>query len=506
MKKINIILAAAAAAFALAACDKAAVEEAQEQEEAIQSTDNIKINITVADYDTTSKPSGVATKAVKTGWASGDQINIWYGTNIQQKPDLVIKYDGSKWEKDASASVSGNSPADSGTLNAMYVTGGMSAFATYQDISSVLGHPSANFYPTLSDAKYDDTNRAYAMPLTTYVEKAAYTYSEETLTATFSAWSFNKVNNVQVVITGASASDYALSCDKFNPRDAFSLYDGGVSASTIDKGDYVLPVSNSDGYAYMFYFDGDDTDFTFTLCNAAGTDKRTYTVSGKSLDKTGGKLNSIKIPFSKFSKVVDYVDLGLSVKWATVNIGADNCYDYGDYFAWGETTGYNSGKRTFEFSTYSLCKGSSSTLTKYCNSSSKGTLDSRTVLEAEDDAATVNWGSKWRMPTNDEFDELCNTSNCSWTCTSLNGVSGYKVQSLKDGFTDNYIFLPMAGEYSNTSSLQVGTYGYYWSSTLHIDNCARAKMMYFYNDGGTGYSVYMAYRNEGLSVRPVRAE
>ena len=201
----------------------------------------------------------------------------------------------------------------------------------------------------------------------------------------------------------------------------------------------------------------------------------------------------------------EYVDLGLSVKWATCNVGAENCYDYGDYFAWGETEGYNSGKTSFDWSTYKYCNGSYNSMTKYCISSTYGTVDNKTILEAADDAATANWGSDWRMPTYDEFNELYSTSNCSWTWyaagnTNFNGVAGYKVQSKKTGYTDKYIFLPAAGYHDSSSLVSAGYIGYYWSSSLNEGYSSNARNMYFYSNyhyvGGN-------VRYNGQSVRPV---
>ena len=114
----------------------------------------------------------------------------------------------------------------------------------------------------------------------------------------------------------------------------------------------------------------------------------------------------------------EYVDLGLpsGTLWATCNIGADSPEDYGLYFAWGETTGYSedtSDGRSFDWSTYKYCNGSSYTLTKYCNDSSRGYngfTDNLTELVPEDDAATANWGAGWCMPTVEQFDELFNSS------------------------------------------------------------------------------------------------
>ena len=93
----------------------------------------------------------------------------------------------------------------------------------------------------------------------------------------------------------------------------------------------------------------------------------------------------------------EWVDLGLpsGTLWATCNVGANSPEEYGDYFAWGETTT----KSSYSWSTYKYCKGSSSTMTKYCTSSYYGTVDNKTELEPSDDAATANWGSEWQMPS-----------------------------------------------------------------------------------------------------------
>ena len=190
----------------------------------------------------------------------------------------------------------------------------------------------------------------------------------------------------------------------------------------------------------------------------------------------------------------EYVDLGLSVKWATCNVGASKPEDYGDYFAWGETTT----KSTYDWSTYKYCNGSYNTLTKYNNSSSYGSVDNKTTLELADDAARANWGGSWRMPTDSELTEL--REQCTWTWTTQNGVNGYKVTSKKSGYTNKSIFLPAAGYRDDSSLFGAGSYGRYWSSSLYTDNPSRAWGVYFYSS-----SVYRYYyfRNYGFSVRPV---
>ena len=188
-----------------------------------------------------------------------------------------------------------------------------------------------------------------------------------------------------------------------------------------------------------------------------------------------------------------YVDLGLSVKWATCNVGATTPEEYGDYFAWGEVEP----KVYYDWSTYKYCNGSSSTLTKYCNNSSYGNngfTDTKTVLDPEDDAATVNWGGAWRMPTKAEQYELRN--NCTWIWTTQNGVYGRKVT----GPNGNSIFLPAAGYMSKYGLIDAGLLGYYWSSSLYTDDPNCAYRVYFNSDLVVCYHYYRYY---GLSVRPV---
>ena len=184
------------------------------------------------------------------------------------------------------------------------------------------------------------------------------------------------------------------------------------------------------------------------------------------------------------------VDLGLSVNWATMNVGANAPEEYGDYFAWGETTA----KSTYTWENYKWCKGSEYTMTKYCTDSRYGTVDDKSVLDPEDDAAHVNWGGTWRMPTHDEFTEL--RTKCTWEWTSLNGVYGRKVT----GPNGNSIFLPAAGCRLDSSLYNAGSDGFYWSSSLRTDIPLCGWSLYFYS---SNFYVNGYDRCLGRSVRAV---
>lgn len=185
------------------------------------------------------------------------------------------------------------------------------------------------------------------------------------------------------------------------------------------------------------------------------------------------------------------VDLGLSVKWSSMNLGATSPTEYGDYFAWGET--YL--KDNYSWSTYKFGTSSSGPFSKYNTDGSYGDVDNKAVLDPEDDVAHVTLGGNWRMPTDAEWTEL--REQCTWTWTTQNGVNGRMVTSKTNG---NSIFLPAAGFRDDTNLGAVGSYGRYWSSSLNADNPYHARRMYF-NSG----NVYGSSGNRylGQSVRPV---
>ena len=171
----------------------------------------------------------------------------------------------------------------------------------------------------------------------------------------------------------------------------------------------------------------------------------------------------------------DYVDLGLSVMWATYNVGASSPEQSGDYFAWGETRPKTSYDRD--------------------NSWTLGMELGDISGDAEYDAATVKWGGTWRMPTKDDFKELIDS--CQWTWTTLNGVNGYKISGKRNG---NSIFLPAAGGYNGLTLYYEGESGGYWSSTPHSDLTSDSFHLNFRCDK---LIVSLCHRIAGRPVRPV---
>ncbi len=173
----------------------------------------------------------------------------------------------------------------------------------------------------------------------------------------------------------------------------------------------------------------------------------------------------------------DYVDLGLSVKWATCNVGASSPSGYGNYYAWGET----------------------STKSEYTedNSDTYGRRMSDISGNSSYDAACANWGGSWRLPTEDECRELL--INCDYEWTTQNGVAGMRFTSKRNG---NSIFFPAAGwRFGTSTGGSAGEYGYYWSSTPHERSTQIVFTLYFHPRGRT--NAHWDYRYYGHPVRPV---
>lgn len=209
----------------------------------------------------------------------------------------------------------------------------------------------------------------------------------------------------------------------------------------------------------------------------------------------------VVLPVSEDVNSYTAINMGLSVKWATCNIGASTPEAHGNYYAWGETTT----RYSYVWDYYKHCNyGLYDSLTKYCTSSSYGSwsfTDNKTVLEAGDDAATELWGPLWRIPTIDEIMELW--FNCTWTEENINGVNGYRVTSNVEGYTDRSIFIPVSGYRYDVYSYNEDQC-FYWSSSLYASTPSFAKCLHLPQDHD--HSVFTTYnysRCYGMVIRPV---
>lgn len=292
---------------------------------------------------------------------------------------------------------------------------------------------------------------------------------------------------------GSSSTSFSVS--KVTVPSSFSISNGTLSTMTSSQS---VTISSS---RYSDYVYADPATLQNLVVTVSGTD---YT---KDALPSGDAIKSIVVDLPTSSSHAGWsvvggadseepeyepepidtheaVDLGLSVKWATCNVGANNPEDYGDYYAWGEIET----KSDYSWGTYlDSPNRDGKSFTKYATGK-------KTQLDIEDDVAHVKWGGSWRMPTKAEMDEL--RTKCTWTWTTQDGVKGYVVT----GPNGKSIFLPAAGYRGGSSLYDTGSYGQYWLSSLLLENNSiYAYILYFIP------KVKESYFNRycGLSVRPV---
>ena len=192
------------------------------------------------------------------------------------------------------------------------------------------------------------------------------------------------------------------------------------------------------------------------------------------------------------STIHQAVDLGLSSKWSTCNLGAESPEEYGYYFAWGETEPKSTydihNYRCFEDDKYGIAE-------EFVKNSPKV----RTTLDLEDDVAHLSLGKGWRIPNLNDISDLF--EKCHWRKTTRKGVKGYVVTSMVEGFRDQSIFLPNAGFIIHSQHINIGYAGYYWSSSLYLSNAKYAISTVFDFKIRIKYLPYN--RNLGLPIRPV---
>ena len=215
---------------------------------------------------------------------------------------------------------------------------------------------------------------------------------------------------------------------------------------------------------------------------------RAYAINANGITAYGEertfKTLALYSPATGTSNGYGYVDLGLSVKWATCNVGATSPEEYGDYFAWGETS------TTAEYNSYN-CPTYELSISQL---QTQGYIDSEGNLTSQYDAATANWGGDWRMPTYDELNEL--STKCTWEWINNNDFKGYSVT----GPNGNNIFLPAAGDRIGSSLYYAGSDGCYWSSTPYGYYVDDTYVLSFDRDD---HGMYSSGRDSGHSVRSI---
>ena len=293
-----------------------------------------------------------------------------------------------------------------------------------------------------------------------------------------------------------------------DPVEPISVHVGSVS---LDRSDIELTVGQStrllatvlpaDATEKSLFWMSSDMSVATVSNNGsvAGAGAGTATITATTVE--GRKVATCRVTVKDYPSslpVPEMVDLGLSVKWGTFNLGASKPEESGDYFAWGETMP----KAEYLESNYKWCNGSLNSLTKYCDTSSygdNGFTDMKTELDPEDDAACVYLGDKWRMPTRSEFMELCN--DCTWELTTRSGVQGYTVT----GRNGNSVFIPLAG-YRNAGFTPYQNIGEYWTSSLQTGSPRQAWHIASNLEkplANGGQYQYGEIRYEGLTIRPV---
>lgn len=250
-------------------------------------------------------------------------------------------------------------------------------------------------------------------------------------------------------------------------------------------------------------------NLTITVTNSNGDE---YISEASGLNMEAGKAYGYSVEHMS-------IDLGLpsGVLWATTNVGAKTPTAAGGYYSWGESFE----RDNYGWSTYSFCKGNNKSMTKYGMTDEWGVKDGLSTLEPADDTATQLWGSHWRMPTNQECEELI--SQCYWAWYANyegSGMAGYAVFKVKNAddkgvnsletkpkseykLEDKHIFLPAAGSKFDTTHYKYKVWGNYWSSNISEVYGYDGLTLSFWSDTKLLAASSKNYRYYGYSVRPV---
>ena len=426
-------------------------------------------------------------------WKQGDQVSVFAGSTVNEQYQVTDASDGKT----------------AASLNKVVDSGFVAGTEIYNNVA---------FYPYVSTAAIAKSAGSYVisditLPATqTYAEgsfgngafpMAAVTGStgdmnlkfknvlgglKLQLKGTASIASISITGNNNEVLCGATEVTVAN-----GDTPSINLTDASAKTVTLDCGAGVaLDSETATSFIIALPPITMTGGFTVIVTDTEGKQMEIKTTKSQTITRSS-LLKMPEVVYEGASVIPDgCVDLGLSVFWASCNLGATNPEDFGDYYAWGETEP----KESYYWSTYKFGTSSFGPFSKYNTISSYGSIDNKTVLEPEDDVAHVKLGGKWRMPTDAEWTEL--RTKCTWTWVENyngSGINGRLVQATNG----NSIFLPAAG-YRYGTSLFTVSYGFYWSSSLDAYNPYAALCVEF---GSDDVLRPMNNRFYGKSVRPV---
>ena len=494
------------AAFAVCSCQ---VEELNEttKESTLEVIKEAKVFTAIID-DTTSPETRTSLDAEgNVLWKQGDQVSIFAGSTVNEQYQVTDASDGK-------TAASLNKVGDSGFVAGTEIDNNV-AFYPYASTAAIAR--SAGSY-VISDITLPETqtyaedsfgNGAFLMAAVTGSTgdmnlkfKNVLGGLKLQLKGTASIASISITGNNNEVLCGATEVTVAN-----GDTPSINLTDASAKTVTLDCGTGVA-LDSETATPFIIALPPITMTGGFTVIVTDTEGKQMEIKTTKSQTITRSSLLKMPVVVYEGAAVIPdgCVDLGLSVFWASCNLGAGKPEEYGDYYAWGETDPYYSsqdpltwkdGKTGYDIESYKWFNVSSLDLTKYNTKSFNGNVDNKTVLEPEDDVAHVKLGGKWRMPTDAEWTEL--KAKCTWTWITNykgRGINGTLVKATNG----NSIFLPAAGYWSGTYFFNAGSSGHYWSSSLDVDYPGSAWIFYF-NSGNLGRNYYG--RCSGLTVRPV---
>ena len=444
-----------------------------------------------------------------TAFEAGDEIGVFilsedfsggYTSVASYDYNVKATYDGSSW-----------------TLSqTVYLDDQTAQVIAYYPYSSSYGNklPSARsgvgFDITPSDNEQTDVLRSSAVSVSNGSPTAALTFSHALSRLTVNVILSGQIETAKLYAVSISGDNLPDSTKLGISGDAFTLIDVNnyteamtincdttLTTETARSVDFLISPYSPTTLDASFVIDGET--YSIDLTNSSGWQsgyQYTYNITANRLEDIflevtsssvinawgdKGTVSEIDIEYQDAEETTadsgtyEAVDLGLSVRWATCNIGAESPEDYGNYYAWGET------ETKDEYSTSNSVTYAVSRISDFSG-------------DTKYDAATANWGGSWRMPTYSEMKEL--VDDCTWEWTTLNEVYGYLVT----GSNGNSIFIPSAGHFTGSSFDSSDSHGCYWSST---PGTSTTTAYYLYIENGK-YNMYAySYRYVGRPVRPV---